>query len=57
MSDKKKKRARELQALGEGVISYQACLNLFLEHGFEEAKVRVLEMKKNTSPGALGGRR
>lgn len=49
MSDKKKKRARELQTLGEGAISYQACLNLFLEHGFEEAKVLVLEMKKNKS--------
>ena len=58
MSDKKKKRARELQALGESAVSYQACLNLFLEHGFEGAKERVLEMKKaNVSTGALGGRR
>lgn len=57
MSDKVKKKVRELQALGEGAISYQACFNLFRACGFEEAKRRVLEMKKNALPGALGGRR
>ena len=58
MSDKVKKRVRELQAIGEGAISYQACLNLFLACGFEEAKARVLELKKkNESTGAMGGRR
>jgi hypothetical protein len=57
MSDKVKKLVRELQALGEGSVSYQTCLNFFREHGFEEAKARVLEKKKNKLVGALGGRR
>ena len=47
VSNKMKKAARELQELGGGVPSYTACRNLFIQHGLEEAKKRVLEMVSN----------
>ena len=41
--DKVKKHSRELQRLGKDMVSYQTCRNWFVQHGFEEAKKRVLE--------------
>lgn len=59
MADKEKMRIRSLQAEFEIVAnangtqppSYQTCLNLFREHGYDEAK-RLLAEKTKKNGGA-----
>ncbi len=40
-----KKKARQLQReVGKEAVSYQSCLNMLREYGFDEAKRRIEEM-------------